>query len=129
MILKSIMLSDENAFTSIAVKNLEVAKKFYGDILGLKQVKIEKDLVVYSTRNSLINIYHSQFAGTNQSTCLTWTVGGNLEKIVNELKRKGVKFERYESENILQNDIHVYDSMKVAWFKDPDGNIHNITNE
>ena len=46
------------------------------------------------------------------------------------LKSKGITFEHYNMSNItLEGDIHVDGQMKVAWFKDPDGNILNLVNK
>jgi len=57
-------------------------------------------------------------------------VGEDLERVVAALKAKGVRFEHYDMPNTtLTGDIHVMDKMKVAWFKDPDGNILNLVNE
>jgi hypothetical protein len=49
--------------------------------------------------------------------------------VVQELKAKGVTFEHYNMPDVTrEDDIHVAGNMKVAWFKDPDGNILNIIN-
>jgi hypothetical protein len=51
----------------------------------------------------------------------------NIEEAVRELKSKGVTFEHYDMPGMrLEEDIHVSPGMKVAWFKDPDGNILNL---
>jgi hypothetical protein len=56
-------------------------------------------------------------------------VGKDIEGVVQELKAKGVTFEHYNMPDMTQeDDIHVAGNMKVAWFKDPDGNILNIIN-
>ena len=74
-------------------------------------------------------MYESQFAGTNKATAATWMVGDEIESIVKTLKSKGVPFEHYDMPNMKrQGDIHVAGNMKVAWFKDPDGNILNVVN-
>jgi catechol 2,3-dioxygenase-like lactoylglutathione lyase family enzyme len=125
------MLSDKDAAANIAVKNLETARKFYEDTLGLKQVGAEGDeLVVYKSGNTILNVYRSQYAGTNKATAVTWTVGDDVEGIVRALKAKGVVFEHYDMPDMrLEGDVHVAGNMKVAWFKDPDGNILNIINQ
>lgn len=57
---------------------------------------------------------------------MTWTVG-DVEGVVSELKARGVTFEHYDlPDTTLEGDIHIAGDMKVAWFKDPDGNILNI---
>ncbi len=78
---------------------------------------------------STINVYRSQYAGTNKATAVTWTVGDELDDVVQTLKGKGVKFEHYDMPGMVRKgDVHVAGDMKVAWFKDPDGNILNVTN-
>ncbi|TIN51029.1 MAG: VOC family protein, partial [Mesorhizobium sp.] len=68
--------------------------------------------------------------GTNKATALTWTVGDQIGAIVQALKSKGVTFERYEMPGLtLEGDVHVGYGMKVAWFKDPDGNILCLAGE
>ncbi len=72
-------------------------------------------------------MYRSQYAGTNKATAVTWEVGERLADVVKELKSKGVKFEHYDMPGMtLDGDIHKGGDMKIAWFKDPDGNILNL---
>lgn len=122
------MLGDKDAAANIAVKDLEVAKRFYGETLGLTQVGSEADeLIVFRSGNSMINVYRSKYAGTNQATALTWVVGEDVESVVEALKAKGISFEHYDMLEIRrEGDVHIGGNMKVAWFKDPDGNILNI---
>ena len=124
------MLGDKDAVANIAVKNLETAKKFYEETLGLTQIGAEgQEVIVFRSGSSTIYVYKSQYAGTNQATTLTWVVGKGIEDVVRELKVKGVTFEHYNMPDVTrEDDIHVAGNMKVAWFKDPDGNILNIIN-
>jgi catechol 2,3-dioxygenase-like lactoylglutathione lyase family enzyme len=124
------MLGDKDAVANIAVKNLETAKKFYEETLGLTQIGAEgQEVIVFRSGSSTIYVYKSQYAGTNQATALTWVVGKDIEGVVQELKAKGVTFEHYNMPDVTrEDDIHVAGNMKVAWFKDPDGNILNIIN-
>jgi catechol 2,3-dioxygenase-like lactoylglutathione lyase family enzyme len=123
------MLGDKDAASNVAVKNLETAKKFYEEILGLAPVGTEgEEAVVFKSGNSTVYVYRSQYAGTNQATAISWVVGENIEGVVQQLKAKGVTFEHYNMPGVTRNgDVHVADDMKIAWFKDPDGNILNIT--
>lgn len=123
------MLGDKNAAANLAVRNLDTAKKFYADTIGLKPIGSEGDeLVVFRSGNSTINVYRSDYAGTNKATAVTWTID-DVEGTVQALKAKGVKFEHYDMPGMTrQGDVHVGGEMKVAWFKDPDGNILNIAN-
>jgi catechol 2,3-dioxygenase-like lactoylglutathione lyase family enzyme len=123
------MLGNKDAASNVAVKNLETAKKFYEEILGLTPVGTEGDeAVVFKSGNSTVYVYKSQYAGTNKATAISWVVGESIEEVVQQLKAKGVTFEHYDMPGVTRNgDVHVADDMKVAWFKDPDGNILNIT--
>ncbi|ESW85576.1 MULTISPECIES: VOC family protein [unclassified Mesorhizobium] len=122
------MLANSNATANLAVKDLAKAKAFYEGVLGLKEVHNEGgELIVYKSGDTSINVYRSNFAGTNKATAVTWTVGDELGKIVEALKSKGVTFEHYDMPGLtLEGDVHVGQGMKVAWFKDPDGNILNL---
>jgi len=125
------MLGKTNAAANIAVKDLPTAKKFYEDTLGLTQVDAEGDeVIVMKSGDTLINVYRSEFAGTNKATAVTWGVGDEIDRMVKELKSKGVVFEHYDMPGTkLEGDIHVGYGMKVAWFKDPDGNILNLIDQ
>ncbi|RUX45797.1 VOC family protein [Mesorhizobium sp. M4A.F.Ca.ET.020.02.1.1] len=125
------MLANSNAAANLAVKDLTRAKTFYEGTLGLKQVDdMGGELVVYKSGDTVINVYHSEFAGTNKATAVTWSVGDEIDPVVKSLKSKGVAFEHYEMPGLsLEGDIHVGDGMKVAWFKDPDGNILCLAGE
>ena len=121
------MLNSKDAVANVAVKDLDVATNFYRNTLGLKPVHEEDgELVVFQSGHSSINVYRSEYAGTNKATAVTWEVD-NVEDEVKALKNKGVVFEHYDMPGMTrQGDVHIGDHMKVAWFKDPDGNILNI---
>lgn len=124
------MLGNIDAVANIAVKNLDTAKKFYEDTLGLTPVGAEdQEVIVFKSGNSTVYVYQSQYAGTNKATAVTWVVGDDVEGIVQQLKAKGITFEHYDMPGITRDgDVHIAGDMKVAWFKDPDGNILNIIN-
>ena len=121
------MLGDKPAVANIAVRDLNVAKDFYENRLGLKQVDNEgEELVVLKSGDSVINVYRSDYAGTNKATAVTWEVD-DIEAEVATLRDKGILFEHYDMEGMTrEGDVHVGGDMKVAWFKDPDGNILNL---
>jgi catechol 2,3-dioxygenase-like lactoylglutathione lyase family enzyme len=124
------MLENKNAVVTIAVKDLETAAKFYSNTLGLKEVDKEgEEVVVFKSGNSTVNVYRSQYAGTNKATAATWVAGDDLENVVQSLKGKGVKFEHYDLPGMTrQGDVHIGGSVRAAWFKDPDGNILSVVN-
>ena len=125
------MLGNKESIATVAVKDLDKASRFYEDALGLKRVGTEgSEAVVYKTGGSTLLVYRSQFAGTNKATAATWNVGADIAQVVNVLKAKGVSFEHYDMPGTkLEGDVHVMGHMKNAWFKDPDGNIHALTNQ
>jgi uncharacterized protein (TIGR02246 family) len=123
-------IAAQDAVANLAVKDLSKARKFYEETLGLKPIHEEgTEVVVYRSGNSTVNVYRSDYAGTNQATAVTWTVG-NLEEVVKELQSKGVTFEHYDMPGLRrEGEIHASPGMKVAWFKDPDGNILNLISQ
>jgi predicted enzyme related to lactoylglutathione lyase len=120
-------LSDRDAVATIAVKNTNVAKKFYEGALGLEPAPTEEPSVLeYKSGNSKILVYESKYAGTNKATAATWMVD-DVDGVVKDLKSKGVAFEHYDMPGmVLQGDVHVGGDRRVAWFKDPDGNILSV---
>lgn len=122
------MLGDKNVHAILPVKNLEEAKKFYEETLGLKKVDENAGGVVYGSGSSKVFVYPSEFAGTNQANAASWDVE-DVDSMVAGLKSKGVTFEHYDMPGItLQGDVHVMGEMKAAWFKDPSGNILCLSN-
>ena len=119
------MLAAKDAVATVAVTDLDRAKEFYGETLGLKEGEGEEDMVAtFRSGGSTLMVYKSEFAGTNQATAVTWEVD-NVDKEVETLKAKGVEFEHYDfPDGRLEGDVHVFgDRIRNAWFKDPDGNI------
>jgi catechol 2,3-dioxygenase-like lactoylglutathione lyase family enzyme len=123
------MLRDTDAVATLAVKNLGEAAKFYEETLGLTRAGSEDDeVVVFESGDTRINVYRSSYAGTNKATALTWPVD-DVDDVVRTLKAKGVRFEHYDlPDTKRQGDVHVSGDIKVAWFKDPDGNILSVVN-
>jgi catechol-2,3-dioxygenase len=124
------MLGDKEAVPTVAVRDLATAKRFYTDTLGLKPLpSAEKEVLNFKNGASELLVYQSQFAGTNKATAVTWNVD-DVEQEARTLKDRGVAFEHYDMPGMtLKGDVHVAGSMKAAWFKDPDGNIHAIVSE
>lgn len=122
------MLGAKEAMATVAVRDLDKAKKFYEGTLGLKLTDEEgQEALTYKAGGTKLLVYRSQYAGSNKATATTWVIGNEMEKVVQTLKGKGVAFEHYDMPGMtLKGDIHVADGMKAAWFKDPDGNIHAL---
>jgi catechol 2,3-dioxygenase-like lactoylglutathione lyase family enzyme len=124
------MLGDKQVMATLAVKDLAVARKFYEGTLGLKAVDQQgEEAITFRSGATQVLVYRSQFAGTNKATAANWLVGANIEKVVQALNERGVRFERYDLPGMTRaGDIHVAGDLKAAWFKDPDGNILCLIN-
>jgi len=121
------MLGDIEVIATVAVRDIEKARQFYVDKLGLRPRESGKGMLTLATGNTSLFVYESKFAGTNQATAATWTVDDDVEEYVEQLRGKGVTFEHYNFPGMtLEGDVHHMGEMKGAWFKDPDGNIFHI---
>lgn len=122
------MLKDKDSAAMIAVKDLDRAKAFYGETLGLELDPMSGDEVaVFKTGKTVACVYVSEFAGTNKANAIVWGVGDEIETIVADLAGKGVTFEHYEVPDTTYADgIHTSGDFKMVWFKDPDGNILHL---
>jgi catechol 2,3-dioxygenase-like lactoylglutathione lyase family enzyme len=123
------MLRNTDAAATLAVKDIRAAAKFYEETLGLSRAGSHGDeVVVFESGDSRINVYRSSFAGTNKATALTWAVD-DVDDVVRTLQAKGVRFEHYDLPDTRRDgDVHISGDIKVAWFKDPDGNILSVVN-
>jgi predicted enzyme related to lactoylglutathione lyase len=122
------MLSNSKAFSSFSVKDLEEAKKFYGQVLGLEVSEDMGLLQIHTSGNNNILIYPKENHQPAAFTVLNFPVD-NIEQAVADLKAKGIVFESYEEpyyktdeDNISRSD----EGPHVAWFKDPAGNILSV---
>jgi catechol 2,3-dioxygenase-like lactoylglutathione lyase family enzyme len=124
------MLRTSNAVATIAVRDLETAREFYEGTLGLEPIDREGDeVIVFRSGDSSLNVYRSQYAGTNRATAVSWAVGEDLAGVVRELRAKGVRFEHYDLPGMTRDgDVHLAGDLETAWFRDPDGNILNLVN-
>jgi catechol 2,3-dioxygenase-like lactoylglutathione lyase family enzyme len=122
------MLGKADATPMIAVKDLDRARKFYEDKLGLTtKDEMEGEVLTVQSGRTPITVYKSEFAGTNKATALTFDVD-DINAEVTELKEKGIFFEKYDVEGLTpKGDIYEGEGgFKTAWFKDPDGNILSL---
>lgn len=123
------MIGKSDATPMIAVKDLDRARKFYEDTLGLKEVQDFGEGFILKSGDTRLNVYRSEFAGTNKATALTFDVD-DIDSEVRDLKDKGIMFEHYDVADLQrEGDIYRGDKMKTAWFKDPDGNILSLIEE
>jgi len=126
------MLKDSNAFSSFSVDDIEKAKDFYQDTLGLevKTVKMGIDLLeIHTSGNNPIMVYPKEDHKPATFTVLNFPVD-DLEKTVDELITRGIKFEQYDWGDMKTNEKGIMKGNgygpDIAWFADPAGNIIGV---
>lgn len=123
------MLKQENIFSSFSVDNLEQAKEFYVNVLGLEVRENYMgflELVIPGSNNVLI--YPKKDHQPADFTVLNFPVN-NIDEAVDRLTERGIRFEHYTgSIQTDQKGISRADDMgpDIAWFKDPAGNILSV---
>jgi catechol 2,3-dioxygenase-like lactoylglutathione lyase family enzyme len=122
------MLNQGTVVATIAVKDLAAAQEFYGEVLGLEELDEQPGGVTYGSGDGRLFVYESEYAGTNKATAASWQIT-DIEPVVRDLKERGIDFEHYDDIPGMtrEGDLHVMGNMKSVWFKDPDGNILNVT--
>ena len=120
------MFADTKAFSGFAVPDLEVARAFYVDTLGLR-VSQEHDLLTLhlaGDRDTLV--YPKPDYEPATYTILNFPVD-DVEAAGDELRKRGVRFERYEGIDQDERGISLDpNGPKIAWFTDPAGNILSV---
>ena len=122
------MLQTSKAFSSFSVKNIEEAKSFYESI-GLKTKIGEMGILELELEGSEnIMLYPKDNHEPATFTVLNFPVN-NIDEAVDELISKGIKFEQYDSEYLKTDEKGISrgeQGPKIAWFKDPSGNILSV---
>lgn len=118
------MLIDSPIYAYIPVANLERARRFYEQKVGLKPAREIAGGVAYEFANgTACFMYPTPNAGTSRASQAFWQVK-DVEKEVAELKGRGVTFEEYDLPGLkTTNGIATSGGAKSAWFKDSEGNI------
>jgi catechol 2,3-dioxygenase-like lactoylglutathione lyase family enzyme len=121
------MLADSKAFSGFAVPDIEQARRFYGDTLGLAvSVQDETGLLTLELgggHNVLVYLKPDHTPATY--TILNFPVE-DVEGTVDALTERGVRFERYQGYDQDDKGIMRGQGPQIAWFKDPAGNILSI---
>lgn len=118
------MLVDHPAHTALPAQDLERAKQFYSEKLGLTPDSEAPGGVFYRCgKDSGFLVFPSGGIASGTHTQMGWTVD-DIEAEVSALKARGVVFEEYDSENLKTvNSVATPGPVKVAWFKDSEGNL------
>ena len=127
------MLRNSKAFSSFSVDNIDKAKKFYQDILGVEvsgSPKMKELLDLHIEDSNKVMLYSKPNHIPATFTVLNFPVD-DLEQTVIEMNKKGVKFEIYNKKDLKTDSRGILSGkgMKIAWFKDPAGNILSVIEE
>ena len=123
------MLTDSDIIAVLPAKDINRARDFYRDKLGLEPSETpEADSLMYRGGHGTgFLIYQTENAGTAKNTQMGWTTD-NLEREMEELRGRGVVFEEYDQPGLkTENGVATSESEKAAWFLDSEGNILNIS--
>jgi predicted enzyme related to lactoylglutathione lyase len=119
------MFANTKATNGFAVDDIEAAKRFYGEVLGLGTTDLSEEFGVMSIqlaggRDTLV--YRKDDFAPATYTILNFEVD-DVDAAVDELAAKGVAFERYEGFDQDEKGIARGPGPSIAWFKDPAGNV------
>lgn len=119
------MFANTKAFSGFAVDNLEKAREFYGETLGLKTSEENGLLTLHLAGDRDTLVYPRPGHTPANYTILNFPVE-DIDKAVDELVSRGVRFERYDSFEQDDKGIHRTGGPYIAWFKDPAGNVLSV---
>ena len=111
-----------------ATRDSEQAKAFYRDTLGLRFVSDDPFAVVFDANRITLRVTKVREFTPQSFTVLGWEVE-DIEATVRALVEAGVRFERY-GEFLKQDELGIWEApggSRIAWFKDPDGNILSLS--
>jgi len=118
------MFTNTEAFSGFAVDDVDKAREFYGETLGLN-TSVENDLLTLHIAGERPTLVYPRPGHTPaEYTILNFPVE-DIEAAVDELVARGVEFERYEGFDQDERGIH-RDGPPIAWFKDPAGNVLSV---
>jgi len=125
-----VSLSDSPVGAIVGVSDMDRAKEFYEGKLGLSSGEDQPDggRTYTCGAGTKIHVYPTAEARPSGATIAAWEVGDDVERIVDQLRDRGVTFEQYgEPLNTDDRGIARMGDLRGAWFKDPDGNILAIS--
>jgi catechol 2,3-dioxygenase-like lactoylglutathione lyase family enzyme len=120
------MLEDSDVIATIPAQDLNRAKSFYADKLGLKPAEERPEGVYYRCGDGRFLLFLSSGTASGDHTQMGWYVD-DIETTVSELQARGVMFEEYDYPELkTTNGIAEIEGEKAAWFKDTEGNLLSL---
>jgi predicted enzyme related to lactoylglutathione lyase len=122
------MFENTKAFSGFSVDDIPAAKRFYSETLGLNVSEANGMLHVHIADSGEILIYPKPNHTPATFTILNFPVD-DIDKAVDQLVERGVRFERYDNSGQDEQGINRSGGPYIAWFKDPAGNILSVLQE
>ena len=121
------MFKNTQAFSGFSVDDVQKARAFYGQTLGLDVSEEHGMLTLHIAGGARILIYSKPNHTPATFTILNFPVA-NVEEAVDELTRRGVRFEIYNQGDLKTDAKGIFRGQgpHIAWFKDPAGNILSV---
>lgn len=121
------MLKLEKMVGFVVTLRPEEAKAFYADKLGFRFVSDDDFALVFDANGTMLRVVKAKSWTPQQGTVLGWQVN-DIAAYVKHFSTRGVEFQRYEFLHPDAQGIVTFPSGdKVAWFKDPDGNVLSLS--
>jgi len=120
-----IMFTNTKAFSGFSVDDVPEAKEFYSETLGLRVTEEHGMLSLHIAGEWDILVYPKPDHTPATFTILNFPVN-DIEKAVDELAERGVRFERYDDSDTDERGIYSGGGPLIAWFKDPAGNVLSV---
>lgn len=122
------MLADKTSHAIVAVHDLDRARAFYSDTLGLVPETTGMDGVLgYRTGASRLVVYRSPHVRPGTGNAVAWSAGGDVVAIAAALRANGVTLDAYPELGMrIEDGVHLADGFAGIWFRDPDGNILHV---
>jgi catechol 2,3-dioxygenase-like lactoylglutathione lyase family enzyme len=119
-------LAQAAVHTALPAADLERAKAFFREKLGLTPASETEGTALYQVREGQLALFVTRGRPSGDHTQIGWTVE-DIEATVAELRDRGVVFDEYDSPGFTTvNGIVTFGSTRFAWFRDSEGNVHNL---
>lgn len=122
------MLKHKTSSAIVAVSDLDRARRFYADTLGLE---LDGDggegVLTFRTGDTWLVVYPSKGLRPGTGNAVVWSGGGDVAAIAADLRGKGVRMEEYPEMGLrIEDGVHLDEGFAGIWFKDPDGNVLHV---
>ena len=122
------MFANTKAYSGLAVNDMQKARQFYGETLGLRTSEEYGLLWLHLAGDRDTLVYEQPGVAPASYTILNFQVD-DIDAAVDQLTARGVRFERYDGVNQDSKGVFRDEGPYIAWFKDPSGNVLSVLQE